>query len=83
MRQIRDVLRLSLGQNRSLREVAESLGIGHTTAGDVVRRAREASLSWPLPDSFDDAALERRLYPGNQGRPHQRPEPDWGRMDVE
>ena len=83
MRQIRDVLRLSLGQNRSLREVAESLGIGHTTAGDVVRRAREASLSWPLPDGFDDAALERRLYPGNQGRPQQRPEPDWCHLDAE
>jgi hypothetical protein len=83
MRKIREVLRLAWGQGRSLREVAQSLGIGHTTAGDVLRRAQQAGLSWPLPEALDDAELERRLYPGNQGRMRQRPEPDWNQIDTE
>ncbi len=83
MRKIREVLRLHFDQQRSLREIAESLLIGHTTAGDVIRRAKEAGLGWPLPETLDDAELEQRLYPGNQGRPRWRPEPDWARVDAE
>jgi transposase len=84
MRQIRDVLRLAVGQQRSVREVARSLGLGHTTVSGLLRRAREANLyRWPLPEELDETELERRLYPGNQGRPHRRPEPDWSHLDAE
>jgi transposase len=83
MRKVREGLRLYWGQRRSLREVAQSLGMGHTTAGELILRAREAGLSWPLPEGLDDAELERRLYPGNQGRPRTRPEPDWNQVDNE
>src|SRR2546430_15827465 len=62
MRKIRDVLRLSAA-GRSKRQIAASLGIGPTAAGACLRRAREAGISWPLPDDLGDAALERRLYP--------------------
>src|SRR5208282_3581386 len=61
MRKIRDVLRLSAA-GLSKRQIAASLGIGPTAAGACLRRAREAGISWPLPDDLDDAALERRLY---------------------
>ncbi len=36
-----------------------------------------------MPEALDDAELERRLYPGNQGRMRQRPEPDWNQIDTE
>ena len=62
MRKIRDVLRLSAA-GLSKRQIAASLGIGPTAAGACLRRAREAGISWPLPDDLGDAALERRLYP--------------------
>src|SRR5260370_41989741 len=62
MRKIRDVLRLSAA-GLSKRQIAASLGIGPTAAGTCLRRAREAGISWPLPDDLGDAALERRLYP--------------------
>jgi hypothetical protein len=62
MRKIRDVLRLSAA-GLSKRQIAASLGIGPTAAGACLRRAREASISWPLPDDLGDDALERRLYP--------------------
>src|SRR5260370_13206205 len=62
MRKIRDVLRLRAG-GMSKRKIAASLSIGATAAGDCVRRARRAGLSWPLPENLSDEALERLLYP--------------------
>ena len=61
MRKIRDVLRLRLGEGRSLRQTAKSLSLPLTTVAECVRRAEVAGLTWPLGD-LDDDALERRLY---------------------
>jgi transposase len=58
MHKIRDVLRLR-ADGLSKRKIAASLSIGVTTTGDVIRRARRAGLSWPLPDELSDEALER------------------------
>ena len=77
MRKIRDVLRLSAA-GLSKRQIAASLGIGPTTAGACLRRAREAGISWPLPDDLGDAALERRLYPAPAvAAKDWRSLPDW------
>lgn len=77
MRKIRDVLRLSAA-GLSKRQIAASLGIGPTAAGACLRRAREASISWPLPDDLGDAALERRLYPPPAAATKDgRSLPDW------
>ena len=62
MRKVRDVLRLSWGEQLSLRQVARSLSMPHTTVAVFLRRANEAGLTWPLPDGLDDDALERRLF---------------------
>ena len=83
MRKIRDVLRLKYGLGRSHREIAAILRISHTTVGNYVRRAREAGVSWPLPDELDDARLEAALYPPTPPSRVPRPEPDWARMHRE
>ena len=57
MRKIRDVLRLKYGLGRSHREIGTILRISHSTVGSYVRRAREAGVSWPLPDELDDTRL--------------------------
>jgi DNA-binding transcriptional regulator LsrR (DeoR family) len=62
MRKVRDALRLSWGEQLSLRQVARSLAMPHTTVAVFLRRAKEAGLTWPLPDDLDDDALERRLF---------------------
>jgi transposase len=62
MRKVRDVLRLSWGEQLSLRQVARSLAMPHTTVAVFLRRAKEAGLAWPLPEDLDDDALERRLF---------------------
>src|SRR3954470_3677499 len=77
MRKIRDVLRLSAA-GLSKRQIAASLGIGPTAAGACLRRAREAGISWPLPDDLGDDALERRLYPAPVAATKDwRSLPDW------
>jgi len=77
MRKIRDVLRLSAA-GLSKRQIAASLGIGPTSAGACLRRAREAGISWPLPDDLGDAALERHLYPAPAvAAKDWRSLPDW------
>ena len=83
MRKIRDVLRLKYGLGRSHREIAAILRISHSTVGSYVRRAREAGVSWPLPDELDDARLEAALYPPTPPSRVRRPEPDWGRVHRE
>ena len=83
MRKIRDVLRLKYGLGRSHREIAAILRISHSTVGSYVRRAREAGVSWPLPDELDDRRLEAALYPPTPPSRVRRPEPDWARVHRE
>ncbi|MDE2796797.1 MAG: IS21 family transposase [Gemmatimonadota bacterium] len=83
MRKIGDVLRLKYGFGRSHREIATILRISHSTVGSYVRRAREAGVSWPLPDDLDDAALEAALYPPTPPSRVPRPGPDWARVHRE
>jgi transposase len=77
MRQIREVLRLHHELALSGRQIGQSLGLHHSTVTDLVARAQRAQVPWPLPPTWDDTRLEQALYPGNQGRPRRRPEPDW------
>ena len=60
MRKIREVLRLRAA-GQSQHKIARSVGIGQSTVGEYLTRARRAGVSWP--SSLDDAALERALYP--------------------
>ena len=71
-------MRLKFELGLSVRRVAPSCGLSRPTVTTHVRRAEACGLSWPLPDSLDDAQLERMLYPP---RPRVAgvvdPEPDW------
>ena len=83
MRKIRDVLRLSAA-GMSKRQIAASLGVSATAAGECIRRARRAGLGWPLPEGLADETLECRLYPppaiAAKGR---RPQPEWAAVHRE
>src|SRR3954463_14932845 len=63
MRNIREVLRLRLGQGLPQRAIARSLGLSLGAVNGYVGRARRAGLCWPLPDGLDDGRLEALLYP--------------------
>ncbi len=83
MRKIREVLRLHFTCGLSKRRIGRAIGIGPTAAGQYIARARRAGLDWPLPADFDDAALERLLFPPAPQRSTARPEPDWAVIHLE
>lgn len=62
MRRIKDLLRLS-ASGRSQREIARALGTANSTVSDYLTRARRAGVAWPEAAAWDDAALERALFP--------------------
>src|SRR5712692_10684460 len=78
MRQVREVLRLQWTGGLSDRQIAHSLGISRPTIAEYVRRAQDAGLTWPLPETLDETALERRLCATTAQTPvARRPTPDW------
>ena len=85
MRNIREVLRLHLGQGLPQRVIAQSLRLGLGTVNGYVGRARRAKLPWPLPDGLDDDdRLEALLFPPLPEVPaDQRPIPDWEHVHRE
>ena len=83
MRKIREVLRLHYAAQMSVRAIARSLKASPATVGEYLRRAEVQGLTWPLPESLDDAELERRLFPAPLPSGTQRPLPHWSEMHRE
>ena len=84
MRKIKEVLRLTLGEGLSRRQVVAATGLPYATVARYLERARAAGIAWPLPEDVDDAALEARLF----ARPAvpsaaARPLPDWAEVHRE
>lgn len=78
MRQIRNVLKLHYESRLSQRQIARACGLGNGTVAECLRRAREAGLSWPLPEEMTDEDLEERLYPPLlPERDRQQPDCAW------
>jgi transposase len=68
----------------SKRKIAAALGVSATAAGECIRRARRAGLTWPLPDELTDEALERRLFPPPAvAAKDRRPQPNWAAVHRE
>ena len=84
MRKVKEVLRLKFDANISNRRIAQSCSLAHSAVGEYIRRFRQASLSWPLPDDLDDSSLEQLLFPQQKlSSPHIRPVPDYLYMHRE
>jgi transposase len=67
----------------SKRQIAASLGVSATAAGECIRRALRAGLAWPLPEELSDEGLEGRLYPLPAAAKDRRPRPDWAAIHRE
>ena len=63
MRKIRETLRLHFDGGLGQRPIARCLNISRTTVGDYLRRAKAASLGWPLPEALTDQQLYALLFP--------------------
>jgi transposase len=84
MRKIREVLRLTHELGLSVREVSEATGVGKTSVGEFVARAKVIGITWPIPAEINDAELEKRLFtpPGFHAGP-TRQCPDWAKVHEE
>ena len=83
MRKIFEVLRLSVADGRSHREIARAIIASPTTVGEILRRAKLAGLTYPLPSGLSEAAVEALLYPPSAPSRALRPEPDWAGVHRE
>lgn len=72
MRKVSEVLRLSLEQKLSVRQVARSCCLARSTVADYLARASRADLNWPLPEGMDEARLEGLLFPSPEKGVQQR-----------
>lgn len=77
MRNIVEVLRLHQEGGRSHREIARVVSISPTTVGEILRRAKQCGLTYPLPAGMSEMDLEAKLYPPAAPSSQIRPEPDW------
>src|SRR5580704_13101849 len=68
MRKVREVLRLKYESGRSHAEIAASAGIGESTVGDYLARARRAGLAWAEASAMSDGEVEARLFRDTVGR---------------
>ncbi len=84
VRKIREVLRLKHEVGLSNRAIARACRISNSTAGEYVRRAKQAGLGWPLPEELGEEQLYRQLFPEDHraGSP-ERPQPDWEKVHRE
>lgn len=62
MRKIREVLRLKFEAGLSDSKIAAAIGSARSTVQGCLRRTKDAGISWPLREEFDEAALQARLY---------------------
>jgi len=73
MLKAREILRLKHQVGLSLREIGQSLSCGKTTVSEILKRAENAGITWPI--ELNDKQLMSLLYPPvkKEGLP---PEPD-------
>ena len=85
MYKIEEVLRLTYESGCSQREVGHACGLSQSAVSKVLKRAREAGLSWPLPAGLDEAAVQERLYGERAARSGRRKdaEPDFASVHSE
>ena len=88
MRKVREVLRLYYAAGMSARAIARSLKVSPAVPakagmGKCIRRAEARGVSWPLPDSVDDAWLERRLFPAPVPNARRRAMLRWSEVHRE
>jgi transposase len=64
--------------------VSKATGVGKTSVGEFVARAKVIGITWPIPAEINDAELERRLFtpPGFHEGP-TRQSPDWAKVHEE
>jgi len=83
MRKIKEVIRLKFEADLSHERIAAATGVSKGAVTKYIQRAREAKLTWPLPQEMDDAKLEALLFPRAAPLVTRRVEPDFAHLHQE
>jgi transposase len=85
MRKLKEVLRLRFELGLGQRQIARSCAIGYGTVHEYLKRAQVASITWPLPEGWDDRRLEEALFGPTARRLYEshKPTPDFARLHEE
>ena len=85
MRKLKEVLRLRYELGLGQHQIARSCSIAQGTVSEYLRRAREAGISWPLPEGWNDRQLEAALFGGTprHAYPTHKPQPDFAQLHEE
>lgn len=84
MRKIRDILRLRMEAQLSIRQIHASTRISVGAIQKLLQQAVALKLTWPLPEALDDARLAALFYPGSDTRTTRGyQEPDWEKVHQE
>lgn len=84
MRKIKTILRLHFQAGLTQRQIATSQDIGYGTVSNYLKRARQAGLSWPLPDGMSERDLGSALFPpASNGRTTDFVAPDFPTLQQE
>lgn len=79
MRNIKNILRMNLVDQRAMRNIASMTGIPYSTVYDNITTAKAKGLTWPQIETMSDEALELALSSNNT----QRPVPEWAHVEKE
>lgn len=84
MRKLREVLRLRLHANLSMRQIRDSLKLSLGAIQKVTRKAEELKLDWKAIELLDDQQLAAQFYPESDTRSsHQFQLPNWVEIHQE
>ncbi len=84
VRNIREILRLGLGAQLTLRQIHSSTKSSVGAVQKVLFKAKALKLSWPLPPELDDSTLEKLFYSKPESTQHIKcPSTDWAEIHLE
>lgn len=84
MRQLREILRQRLQGELSVRQIHRSLRVSVGAVSNVVGKAQEMKLDWPMIAQLDDVQLACKFYPEADSRQSTEFEmPDWREVHQE
>jgi len=84
MRKLREVLRLSYSAGLSIRKISASTKISVGSIQNILKRAEQLNITWPLPEAWDDQTLALKFYPRSDAQSSSKfQEPVWTDVHLE
>ena len=79
MRNVREVLRLKYACGLSNRKIARIRDVARSTIAEILQRAETHGIRWPVPEAWNDVALESKLFEADSSSLPEpaRPLPDY------